>query len=214
MKTLISIKEEITKIALKSYNLELVAGTSGNLSYFDRNTGYMYITPSNISYTEMTKDDIMVITLEGEVIEGVHKPSSEWLLHAEMYKGKENVNAVIHTHSPYATGFSIVKKGVPLVLVEMLPFLGGDIPVADFGMPSTSEIGVNAIKVMKNRNAAILQNHGVVAVGQSVEQAFIRAVYVEDAAKAFHFAKLVGEPIIIPSDIQNVLRKKYNLEIE
>lgn len=206
------IKKEVARISLKAYNEGLVAGTSGNVSYFERDTGYMYITPSNMEYAGIGEDDIMVITLDGDIVQGIHKPSSEWLLHSEIYKNKEDVDSVIHTHSPYATGFAIIKQGVPLVLVEMLPFLGGDIPIADFGLPGTSDIGINAVNVMKNRNAAILQNHGVVAVGKTLNQAYIRAIYVEDASKAYHFAKLMGEPIIVDDDVQDILRKKYGLK--
>jgi L-ribulose-5-phosphate 4-epimerase len=206
------IKESVRQIAFKSYKEGLVAGTSGNVSYYDRTSECMFITPSNIDYSIMKSEDIMVTKLDGEIVEGIHKPSSEWMLHAQIYKKQENVNAVIHTHSPYATGFAIVDEKIPLILVEMLPFLGGDIPVARFGMPGTPEIGDNATAVMVNRNAALLENHGVVAVGKSVEQAYIRAIYVEDAAKAYHFAKLMGTPKVVPEEAQRVLRERYNLK--
>ncbi|MGL5151280.1 MAG: class II aldolase/adducin family protein [Clostridium sp.] len=212
MKDWNEIKKSVQQVATKAYNEGLVAGTSGNVSYYDRESNRVFITPTNGDYSTMKPEDIVVITLDGEVVEGQYKPSSEWLLHVELYKNYEHVNSVIHTHSPYATGFAIVDEKIPLILVEMLPFLGGDVPVAKFGMPGTSEVGLNAADVMVNRNAALLQNHGVVAVGKNPEQAYIRAIYVEDAAKAYHYAKLMGEPRLVSEEAQDVLRKRYNLK--
>lgn len=214
MKIKEEIKKNVQKIARKSSVEGLVAGTSGNVSFYDREEGLLYITPSNLDYREMEPDDIMVMELDGHVIEGRHKPSSEWRLHAEIYKRKEEVGAVIHTHSPYATGFAIDGEGVPLILVEMLPFLGGDIPVAAFGLPGTDEVGIHAAEAMRGRNAALLENHGVVAAGKDVEQAYLRAVYVEDAAKAYHFAKLMGTPKRIPKEAERILRERYHLPEE
>ena len=209
-----NIKENVQRIAQKSSREGLVAGTSGNVSCYDREEELLYITPSNLDYREMRPEDIMVIRLDGSVVEGKHKPSSEWRLHAEIYKHKQDVNSVIHTHSPYATGFAIVGERIPLVLVEMLPFLGGDIPVAEFGLPGTDEVGIHAANAMKCRNAALLENHGVAAAGKTVEQAYLRAVYVEDAAKAYHFAKLMGTPKRIPLDVEQILRERYQLPQE
>ncbi|WP_040210157.1 class II aldolase/adducin family protein [Clostridium polynesiense] len=212
MKEWNEIKKRVKEVATRAYKEGLVAGTSGNVSYYDRESNKVFITPTNGDYLAMKPEDIVVINLDGEVVEGKFKPSSEWLLHVELYKHYDHVNSVIHTHSPYATGFAIVDEKIPLILVEMLPFLGGDIPVARFGMPGTSEVGLHAVDVMANRNAALLQNHGVVAVGNTPEQAYIRAIYVEDAAKAYHYAKLMGEPQMVPEKAQDILRERYNLK--
>lgn len=207
-------KVMVQQTAQRSYREGLVAGTSGNVSYFDAENRLVYITPSNLDYNIMKPEDIMVIDLDGNVVEGPHKPSSEWRLHAEIYKAKPQVKSVIHTHSPYATGFAIVHEGIPLILVEMLPFLGGDVPVAKFGLPGTDAVGLHAAEALHNRNAALLENHGVVATGNSCEQAYLRAVYVEDAAKAYHFARLMGTPICLSAEDELYLRRKYNLPLE
>ena len=209
---MLNYREKVSEIAKKLYNDGLVAGTSGNVSFLDRENHKIYITPSNMDYKEMQETDIVVLDEDGNILEGDHKPSSEWRLHAEVYKHQKRVNSVVHTHSPYATGFAINHKEIPLILVEMLPFLGGDIPVAKFGLPGTDDVGINAAKVLEYRNAALLENHGVVAVGETVDQAYIRAVYTEDAAKAYHLASVVGEPICVPEDAADILRKRYNLK--
>ena len=207
-------KKHLVEMARKAYADKMFAATSGNLSIYDRENGRMYITPGSYPYEIMTPEDAMVIDLDGNILEGVHKPSSEWRLHAEIYKAKPQVKSVIHTHSPYATGFAIVHQGIPLILVEMLPFLGGDVPVAKFGLPGTDAVGKNAAEALHNRNASLLENHGVVATGNSCEQAYLRAVYVEDAAKAYHFARLMGEPVCLRAEDELYLRKKYNLPLE
>ena len=206
------MKERITQTALKAYTEKLVAGTSGNVSEFDHEKQIMAITPTNLDYKAMQPDDIVLMQLDGTVLEGKHRPSSEWRLHAAMYRHFKHVNAVIHTHSPRATGFAVLHETIPLILVEMLPFLGGDIPLAAFGMPGTDEIGENAAAVMENRNCALLANHGVVAVGTSLKQAYIRAVYVEDAATIYHFARQLSTPKLVPAQAAAILRERYGLK--
>lgn len=207
------MKEEIQRMGRKVYQEGLVAGTSGNVSVYDEVNKVMGITPTNADYMTMRPEDVVLMHLDGTIVEGEKKPSSEWKLHAGIYRKIEGAGAVIHTHSPHATSFAINHETVPLVLVEMLPFLGGDIPLAAFGMPGTDEVGENAVKAMihPKRNACLLSNHGVVVYGASLSQAYIRAVYVEDAAKAYHMARQVGKPQVLSDEIQYKLREKYHM---
>lgn len=206
------IQEKVQKTALKSYEQNLVAGTSGNVSYYDRENAIMAITATNLDYKIMTPEDVVLMHLDGEIIYGDLRPSSEWQMHAEIYRGLSHVNSVIHTHSPRATSFAVVHEDIPLILVEMLPFIGGDIPRAKFALPGSVELGKEAVIAMQNRNACLLENHGVVAVGTTLDQAYIRAVYVEDAAKIYHFARQVGEPKVLSNENIDLLKKKYNLK--
>ncbi|MEG2350229.1 MAG: class II aldolase/adducin family protein, partial [Hungatella sp.] len=178
-------RRELMEMTYRSYKEGLFAGTSGNLSIYDRETETMLITPSSVSYETMNEADMVLMKLDGEIIEGIHKPSSEWRMHAVAYREKEEVCAVIHTHSPYATSFAVNGEGIPVILVEMVPFLGGDVRVADFALPGTDAVGEAAMKALAERNACLMANHGVLAVGHTLEQAHIRAIYVEDAAKIY-----------------------------
>lgn len=189
------IKKEITEMALRCYGEKLFACTSGNLSVYDAETGEMYITPSSYPYEDMTPDDIVVIKLNGDVVETPHNPSSEWRMHAVVYKNMPEVRALVHTHSPYATSFAVNHLAIPAILIEMVPFLGGDVPLAEFAIPGTEAVGENAVAVLGDRNACLMANHGVLAVGGSLEQAHTRAVYVEDAAKICAIAKASGETV-------------------
>lgn len=212
MSKYIEMKKEVQRIAVKSYNEGLVAGTSGNVSLYNSEEQVMAITATNLDYGVMTPEDVVIMSLDGNQFEGELKPSSEWLMHAEVYKQKPEVKAVIHTHSPRATSFAVVHERIPLVLVEMLPFIGGDIPLAKFALPATVELGLSAVEALKERNACLLENHGVLAVGTTLEQAYLRAVYVEDAATIYHFARQVGHPKLVPHEAEETLKVRYNLK--
>lgn len=202
------IRKELLKVTQQSYREALFAGTSGNLSYYDRETERMLITPGSTPYETMTEDDLVCITLDGEILEGSRKPSSEWRMHAEIYRQKPEVRAVIHTHSPYATAFAVNNQEIPVILIEMVPFLGGNVEVAEFALPGTVEVGIEAAKKLKDRYACLMANHGVLAVGESLEQAHTRAIYTEDAAKIYCLALSNGSVKIISDTYVENMKKK------
>ncbi|HHY75500.1 MAG TPA: class II aldolase/adducin family protein [Firmicutes bacterium] len=195
-----ALKEEVLETAKAGYREGLFKGTSGNLSARDRGSGLVVITPTSLPYDTMTLEDLVVMDREGRVVEGFRKPSSEWKMHARIYKEKEDVFSVFHTHSPYATAFAVLRQPVPPVLTEMIPFIGGDIPVAEFALPGTEELGLRVAEALRERGACLLANHGVVAVGSSVREAYLRAVYVEDASRIYHHALSVGTPCLVPEE--------------
>lgn len=194
------MKQTVYDWTKQSYNEALFAGTSGNLSIYDRENDVMVITPTSIPYEIIQVDDMVAMHLDGTIVDAHYKPSSEWRMHATVYANKDNVNAIVHTHSPYATAFAVVNQNIPCILIEMVPFIGGDVPVAKFAMPgfanpNSNAVGEEAVKALKDRNGCLLANHGVLAVGNDIEQAHIRAVYIEDAAKICSLAKGIG-PIV------------------
>lgn len=194
------LKKDLLKTAKDSYKLGLVAGTSGNASVYDEETESMIITPSSIPYDTMTLEDLVVLKLDGTVIEGKHKPSSEWKMHSKIYTERKDVKAVLHTHSPYATGFAVCQEKIPVILIEMVPFIGGDVPVAKFGMPGTESIGIEALKVLKDRKACLLSNHGTLSIGKTLNDALTTSIYLEDAAKIYHFAKNSGDVKVLSQE--------------
>ena len=191
------LKTELLDVTLESYRLKLMAGTSGNASVYDKETEAMIITPSSVSYEGMTIDDLVVMKLDGTILEGKHNPSSEWKMHAQVYLDRDDISCVLHTHSPYATGFAVCQESIPVILIEMVPFIGGDIPVAEFGMPGTAELGLEALKVMEERKGCLLANHGTLAIGNSINSTYMTSVYIEDAAKIYHIAKNAGNVKVI-----------------
>lgn len=189
-------KKLLVAYGKKLLDKKLVAGTSGNLSL--RGQGdEIYITPSGMDYLEITEDDIVKINFMGEILEGDKKPSSEWMMHVEIYKNYPKYNAIVHTHSPIATAFAVSRKKIPLILIEMKPFLGGEIEVAPFKPSGSLELAKSLIPYLKKSNSCLLANHGVVSCGKDIESAFLSAEYVEDAAKIYYYSLNIGEPKII-----------------
>ena len=193
-------KTDVMNYAKEAYRRGLMVGTSGNLSACT-DDGKIVITPSGIGYETITKDDIMVIDFDGNIIEGAHKPSSEWRMHAEIYKNMPEIHGVVHTHSPYATAFAVINEPIPVILIEMVMFLRGDVRVAPVASQGTAEVGAGAVIALRGRGACLLQNHGAVSIGRDLREAYIRTEYTEDAAKICHKAKTIGTPVLVPDDI-------------
>ncbi len=191
------LKQQVLETARKAYSEKLMAGTSGNMSIFCPETGQVAITPSSYDYSIMEEKDIVVIDLEGNVVDGWLKPSSEWKMHVEIYKHLPHVRAVVHTHSPYATSFAVNHQEIPVVLIEMIPFLKGKLEVCPYAEQGSAQVGLNAVPILRRKNACLLANHGVTTVGESMEQAYINSVYVEDTAKIYHMALSAGTPVVI-----------------
>ena len=147
--------------------------------------------------------------LDGNVIEGRRRPSSEWRLHAAIYRAFEGMSAVVHTHSPFATSFAINQLPIPVVLYEIAWFLGGDIPLAQGALPGSPEVGENCVKVLKDRYGCLMGSHGAMAMGETLAQAYTRAVYIEDAAKAYSLALTHGPVKVIESaEVRRFLGKE------
>ena len=211
MDSLRAMREKVLEITLRAYGEGLFAGTSGNLSMCDEAKRFVAITPSGIRYETMKADDIMVIDMDGAIVEGPHKPSSEWRMHTIILKRRSDLRAVVHTHSPYATSFAVTGTPVPPILIEMVGFLGGDIPVAGFELPGSIELGESALRSLEHRHACLLSSHGVIAVGQDIDQAFIRAEYVEDAAKIYSLSLQAGKPRLVPEEAIRAMSAKLGI---
>ena len=189
----------VLKAAKKLYNQKLVAGTSGNISM--RKIGSIdnsfFITPSSLPYDTMVEGDIVEIDGNGVTKNLSQKPSSEWKMHLAIYKKYPNINAIVHTHSPFATSFAVTRQDIPLILIEKKPFLGGDIKVAPFKPAGSTELGDVILPYLEDRNSCLLANHGTISCGKNMDEAYTASEYVEDAAKIYYYAKTSGTPIIL-----------------
>ncbi len=201
-------REILLAYTKKAYENKLFAGTSGNLSIYDDENDCIYITPSSIPYENMECEDMVVITMDGTVLEGKHQPSSEWKLHANIYKERKEIKAVVHTHSPYATAFAVANMPIPMILVEMLPSIGDAVQVAGFALPGDEKVGIEAVKALEGRKGCLLKNHGAVAIGEEIESAYITAVYIEDAARIYYLASTVGTVGEIPEEQLEIFRQR------
>ena len=189
------LKKKIADLSLRAFHEGLFSGTSGNMSCFLRDEGTMLITPTSVRYEILRAEDIVEMRLDGTVTRGTFAPSSEWKMHAAVYENMPEVSAVFHTHSPYATAFAVDRISIPAVLIETRIFLGGEIRCAEYASPGTRELGLRALPALRGRGGCTLANHGVLAIGKDLDEAYLRAEYVEDTAKIYSFAKKVGTPV-------------------
>ena len=193
-----NVKQMIVEAGRKMYNTGLVAGTSGNISMRnpDKEDSF-FITPSSMAYDQIQEHDIVEINSKGEpYIKGL-RPSSEWQMHVCVYERFKKYNAIVHTHSTFATSFAVTHENIPLILIEMKPYLGGDLHVAPYRPAGTKELGEVILPYLEDRNSCLLANHGTISCGETLEDAFMAAEYVEDAAKIYYYAKTSGTPVII-----------------
>jgi len=190
-----ALRREIVERSLSAYRAGLFSGTSGNMSFYCRAAGEMLITPTSVRYEELRPEEVVVMRLDGTVLDGSRAPSSEWRMHTAIYEAMPEVNAVFHTHSPYATAFAVIRRPIPAVLIEAHIFLGGDIRCAEYAMPGTRAVGERALPALEGRGGCTLANHGVLSVGKDLAEAYLRAEYIEDLAKICSIARTIGEPV-------------------
>jgi L-fuculose-phosphate aldolase len=193
----------------------LVAGSSGNASLKlpgDRDQGLVLITPTGLPYRQLGTDDLVVIDLEGEHIEGHLLPSSETALHLAIYKEREDAGAVIHTHSLFASVAAVAGLEIPPLIDEMVISVGGSVRVAEYGFPSTEDLARKSCLALGDRNAALLRNHGMVGVGRTLWEAFGVCQLVERVAQIFTYASLMGRAIPLPPDIVEREQEMFRMQ--
>jgi L-ribulose-5-phosphate 4-epimerase len=204
-----ALRHEICLLNLELVRNHLVVWTSGNVSGRDPETGLVVIKPSGIRYEALTPENMVVVDLEGKVVEGAYKPSSDTLAHVTVYRHRKDVHGVVHTHSPFATAWAAVGKSIPPVLTSISDEFGGAIPVGAYARIGGDEIGREIIRSIGDSPAILMKNHGVFTVGKTAEAAVKAAVMVEDAARIVYYAMHLGTPDEIPADEVARAHKRY-----
>jgi L-fuculose-phosphate aldolase len=148
----------------------------------------------------MKPEDILIINMEGKVIEGDKNPSVEKQMHLAVYKERDDVNAIIHAHSIYSTVLSTLNLSLPPVMEELVPYIGGEVDCAEYGEAGTEELANGVLRNLEEKNAVLLSNHGNLCCGSHLEGAFTVLQYLERGAKIYYLAKLVKNPNILPED--------------
>lgn len=189
-------RDQLIAYGKKLVETNLTKGTGGNLSIFDREAGHMAITPSGIDFFEIQPEDIVIMTLDGDIVEGERTPSSEWVMHKIFYENREDIDAMIHAHTMYATVMATLRWDLP-PSHYMVAVAGKNVRVADYATYGTPELAENAYEAMKDRRAVLLANHGVIAGGQDLLNAFNIVEEVEYCSEVHIKAKSVGEPVIL-----------------
>lgn len=193
------LRETVWKCNLELPKNDLVKMTSGNVSGRDPETGLVVIKPSGVRYEEMTPTDMVVVDLEGKVIEGNLQPSVDTDAHLFVYRGRADIFGIVHTHSPYATCFAILGRPIKPYLTASA-MLGGEVPIGGFAPIGGEAIGKEILDNVGQSYAILLQNHGVFTIGHSAEHATKLAVEVEEIAKITYLALSLGDPILLSAE--------------
>ncbi len=201
------LRREVWAMNLELPRSNLVAWTSGNVS--GRSGDYVVIKPSGVRYEELQPDDLVVVDMDGKVIEGRLKPSVDTATHLYVYRQRSDVGGIVHTHSNYATAFAALGHPIPVYLTAMADEFGGPIPVGAYAKIGTEEIGMEIVRSIGSSPAILMKNHGVFAIGPTPTAATKAAVMVEDIAKTVHLALLLGQPDEIPAEEVARAHRRY-----
>ncbi len=177
----------------------LTVGSWGNISLRSED-GNIIITPSGTNYSKSTAEDMVVTDMEGNVIDGKLKPSSERLMHYEIYKSRIDVMAIVHTHSIYSSVLAVTGDGIPPVTEDTAMLLGSRVNVSKYALTGTMELAKYVVEGLELNNATIMKNHGAVSVGTDMERAIVASMVLEKSAKIFITARMIGEVNILPSE--------------
>ncbi len=185
----------------------LVVNTSGNVSI--RVDDKIVITPSGRSYEKLEAEDILVLDLDGAPLDGDLLPSSETPLHLSIYDSDAGINAIVHTHSVYATAVSTLVEELPAIHYQIAD-LGGPVPVAPYQTFGTPELAASVTAAIQGRSAALMQNHGAVTVAETVGQALARSVTLEWLARLYLIAAQSGSPSLLDTEELARVKQQQN----
>lgn len=190
-------RRKVIQIALEAAKQGLVILTVGNFSLRDPETGYVCITPSGMNYAQLQPEDIVVLDLQGQVVDGCRKPSIERGLHCLAYQKRSDVYGVCHTHSDYATAWACVEEEFPLILAELAAMLGANLKTAPFRPMGSFELAQVTVTTLGESKAVLMSNHGQLAVGTDLDKALGNALMVEEAARIAAYTKGLGKLKVI-----------------
>ena len=193
-------KQQVAEVARRMAELDLVSGTSGNVSA-RLSDGLMAITPMGKSYDGMSAEDIVVLDGDLNPVEGDLMPSSESLLHVVIYAARPDVGGIVHTHAVYSSAVAAAGLAIPPIVDEMVVNLGGAVRVSEYAPPASETVAERVCDALGNRDAALIRNHGAVAVGADPEAALKASILTERAAKIFVLSSILGHPTTLPDEV-------------
>ena len=188
------LKQRVWQCNVDLLRWGLVVWTGGNVSGRDPQTGLVAIKPSGVLYDVLKPEDLVVVDLDGRVVEGSRQPSTDTGSHLYVYRHRPDVFGVTHTHSNYATAFAAVGRPIPVYLTGIADEFGCEIPCGDYARIGGEQIGAEIVRAIGDSKAILMKQHGVFTIGVSPEKALKTAVMVEDSAKTVWLALQIGQP--------------------
>lgn len=201
-------RELIVEYGKKLIDTGLTKGTGGNLSIYNREKKLMAISPSGIDYYKIKPEDVVILDLDGNKIDGNKTPSSEYDMHRIFYKNRTDIDAIIHTHTMYATTIACLNWDLPPVHY-MVALAGPNVRCAKYATYGTKELAENAFKAMENRKAVLLANHGLLAGAKDLANAFNITEEIEYCAELYYRTKCIGEPVILSDEEMDLMLEKF-----
>ena len=202
-------RQQLADLHKQLWNAGLVVWSGGNIS--QRVEDGFLIKPSGLDYDKLTPESMILCDLDGNVLAGQHKPSSDTAAHAYVYREMPEVGGVVHTHSNYACGFAAVGKAIPCILTAIADEFGGDIPVGPFAIIGDDSIGRGIVDTLRGHRstAVLMRQHGVFSIGKDARSALKSAIMCEDNAKSAAIAMQLGTPERLPQDAIDALFARY-----
>jgi L-fuculose-phosphate aldolase len=205
------LRRDVVETGLKLIHNDLTHGTCGNISCRIPNENKILVTPSKIAYKAIKPQDLLLIDLEGNILEGSGKPSVETPFHLAIYNKRDNIGAIIHTHSLYTLAVSASVESVPVFLDEIFSNIGGKLDVSKYAVPGSTQLAENIVKTLKDKNALLMANHGAICCGKNIKTAYETLEAVEKICKIFVFSSVFGKTKVLPQsgvDYQRVMFKE------
>ncbi|MDT5137219.1 MAG: L-fuculose-phosphate aldolase [Mycobacterium sp.] len=202
MKFVEKTEDAVLAAAKEMLRRGLVEGTAGNISA-RRFDGNLVITPSSVDYADMMLDDLVLVDPEGVVLQAKdgRMPSTEMQLHLACYHAFDDIGSVIHSHPVWATMFAVAHQPIPACIDEFAVYCGGEVRCAEYAPSGTPDVGANAVKALEGRGAALIANHGLVAVGPRPDKVLHITALVERTAQIAWGARALGGPVPVPEEV-------------
>ena len=205
-----ALREAVVATARAMNGLGINRGKSGNVSArlsSDEFDGFL-VTPTGLPYDETGRDDIVPMTLDGNA-RGSRLPSSEWRFHRDIYRARPEVNAIVHTHAPFATSLACLHRGIPAFHYMVAVAGGNDIRCAPYATFGTQALSDHAVTALEGRRACLLANHGMIAIGATLAAALALAAEVETLAEMYWRALQIGQPEVLPDAEMDIVVEKF-----
>jgi L-ribulose-5-phosphate 4-epimerase len=204
------LRAEVLAAAKQMVVDHIAHGAQGNISAMDPTSGLIAITPSALPYNQMQLEDIVVIDRDGKIVEGRWKPTSETPMHTIFYRERVGVNAVVHSHAPYASAFAITSQPIPIVLIESALSLGSSVPVAPYRRSGSEELAITVLEAIGDGCSVLLAQHGLLTIGATLEQAYESTLAAESTARIVIMARSMNlEPTVIDPSEAAFMREMY-----
>jgi L-fuculose-phosphate aldolase len=200
MNTFADARADVCIHARKMWQAGLVVGSAGNVSR-RADASHIAVTPTSLAYDAMTDEDVVLVETEsGKTVDSIREPTYELPMHLSIYRAHPEVQAIVHTHAPFVTALSVLRRPLPPLLDEMVVHLGGQIEVADYAFTGTDQVGTAVLRVLSDHNGVLLANHGNVCVGRSLSHALHAAIVMEAGAQLYVQCLAVGTPVLLPDE--------------